>query len=323
MHHLVSIIIPTFNRAHLIGETLDSISAQTYTNWECIIVDDGSTDNTKTLLQSYIHKDSRFHYIERPQNRIKGANVCRNIGFEQSKGYFIQWFDSDDIMLPEFLESKVMALEGTDFDYLITLTEDFEHPDINISLGLNKNYYTFDSYEITHYNYCSQKLNWLTPDLFLKRKIAEQIKYNEHLPSGQEFNFNCKLTALTENALLKEIILTKRRMHNDSVKSNLLKNKKQYTIERGFIYYQNWLDLKQLKLLSTTNTVPYFFNQVVSGSINMDVNYPIRRILKIAFEFLRLGQINSLILYIIYQFTGRIFKKGHVFRKQFLKSVEK
>lgn len=50
---LVSIIIPTFNRAHLIGETLDSIIAQTYTHWECIVVDDGSTDNTEEIMNSY------------------------------------------------------------------------------------------------------------------------------------------------------------------------------------------------------------------------------------------------------------------------------
>ena len=59
-NNLVSIIIPTYNRAHLIGETLDSISAQTFRNWECIIVDDGSTDDTATLIANYIKKDIRF-----------------------------------------------------------------------------------------------------------------------------------------------------------------------------------------------------------------------------------------------------------------------
>ncbi len=57
---LVSIIIPTYNRAHLIHETLDSVLAQTYTNWECIVVDDGSSDNTEEVLESYINKDFRF-----------------------------------------------------------------------------------------------------------------------------------------------------------------------------------------------------------------------------------------------------------------------
>lgn len=79
---LVSIIIPTYNRAHLIGETLDSVMAQTYTNWECIVVDDGSTDNTAELLVVYCNKDNRFQYHHRPKDRPKGANAYRNYGID-------------------------------------------------------------------------------------------------------------------------------------------------------------------------------------------------------------------------------------------------
>lgn len=103
---LVSIIIPTFNRAHLIGETLDSVIAQTYKNWECIVVDDGSTDDTDKLLAKYIAQDSRFQYHHRPKDRLPGGNAARNYGFELSKGDYIQWFDSDDIMLPDFILKK-------------------------------------------------------------------------------------------------------------------------------------------------------------------------------------------------------------------------
>lgn len=105
---LVSIIIPTFNRAHLIGETLDSVLAQTYQNWECIVVDDGSTDTTQDLMGEYMAKDLRFQYHHRPKDRLPGGNAARNYGFELSKGEYIQWFDSDDIMLPEFINKKVL-----------------------------------------------------------------------------------------------------------------------------------------------------------------------------------------------------------------------
>ena len=70
-HPLVSIIILTYNRAHLIGETLDSVLAQTYTHWECIVVDDGSTDATDEVLATYVEKDSRFQYHHRPKDRQK------------------------------------------------------------------------------------------------------------------------------------------------------------------------------------------------------------------------------------------------------------
>ena len=78
MNALVSIIIPTFNRAHLLGETLNSVINQTYSNWECIVVDDGSSDYTEQLMEFYIQKDPRIIFVRRPDNRPKGANACRN-----------------------------------------------------------------------------------------------------------------------------------------------------------------------------------------------------------------------------------------------------
>ncbi|KAF2334177.1 glycosyltransferase family 2 protein [Flavobacterium ginsenosidimutans] len=116
---VISIIIPTYNRAHLINETLESILIQTYKNWECIIVDDGSTDNTAEIVSQYIEKDERFQYHQRPQEKIKGPNSCRNYGFEKSKGLWINWFDSDDSYNETALETFVENLE----------------PEINVAVG--------------------------------------------------------------------------------------------------------------------------------------------------------------------------------------------
>lgn len=127
MNSLVSIIIPTYNRAHLISETLDSILEQTYTNWECIVVDDGSIDNTAAVLAQYIEKDNRFQYYQRPENRKKGANTCRNYGFELSKGDYIKWFDSDDIMLFACLEKQIISIgNNADVSVCKLLYYDFE-----------------------------------------------------------------------------------------------------------------------------------------------------------------------------------------------------
>ena len=79
---LVSIIIPSYNRAKLLEETLDSILAQTWKNWECIVVDDGSTDSTEELLKMKYLNDKRFTWYRRPQDVPKGANACRNYGFQ-------------------------------------------------------------------------------------------------------------------------------------------------------------------------------------------------------------------------------------------------
>ncbi|MHB1105158.1 MAG: glycosyltransferase family 2 protein [Lutibacter sp.] len=110
MNPLISIIIPTYNRAHLLRETLDSVLAQTYANWECIIIDDGSTDNTFEVVSNYIKKDSRFKYLVRPIERIKGASTCRNIGLENAKGEFIQFLDSDDLLSGNKLFDQITIL---------------------------------------------------------------------------------------------------------------------------------------------------------------------------------------------------------------------
>lgn len=95
---LVSIIIPVFNREEVLAETLDSVLMQSYLNWECIIVDDGSTDNSPLVIKDYCRKDPRFKFFNRPDVKIKGASSCRNYGFEQSHGQLIQYLDSDDIL---------------------------------------------------------------------------------------------------------------------------------------------------------------------------------------------------------------------------------
>lgn len=107
---LVSIIIPTYNRAHLVSETLSSVLNQTYSNWECIIVDDGSTDTTVDVITDFIKGDNRFCLLVRPDDRKKGASSCRNIGLENSKGRFIQFLDSDDIISPDKISEQLKVL---------------------------------------------------------------------------------------------------------------------------------------------------------------------------------------------------------------------
>ncbi len=107
---LVSIIIPTYNRAHIIGETLDSVLDQTYINWECIVVDDGSTDDTDALMQKYCKRDLRFRFLRRPKQRKRGGNAARNFGFENCRGEFVNFLDSDDLINSKKLEHQISIL---------------------------------------------------------------------------------------------------------------------------------------------------------------------------------------------------------------------
>lgn len=102
----VSVIIPTFNREKLIAETLDSLIWQTLTDWECIIVDDGSADRTLSVVKKYVEKDSRFTLILRDREP-KGAPTCRNIGLNACSAQWVVFLDSDDLLMPWALKNRV------------------------------------------------------------------------------------------------------------------------------------------------------------------------------------------------------------------------
>ena len=104
---LVSVIVPTYNYGHLISETLTSIQSQTYENWECIVVDDGSTDNTGKVVADYSAKDPRIRYIQQ-ENRRQAA--ARNNGIGHSRGDYVQFLDADDLLECKKLEQQVAFL---------------------------------------------------------------------------------------------------------------------------------------------------------------------------------------------------------------------
>jgi glycosyltransferase involved in cell wall biosynthesis len=102
---MFSIIIPTYNRANLITKTLDSILKQTYQNFEVIIVDDGSTDNTSEVLKPYLNDRIKYYFKE---NQERAA--ARNFGTKLAQGNYINWFDSDDIMLENHLQEASLLV---------------------------------------------------------------------------------------------------------------------------------------------------------------------------------------------------------------------
>lgn len=112
---LVSIIAPMYNVERYIEQFVQCILDQTYTNWELILVDDGSTDRTLDMVQNFC--DSRIKLLRR-KNRPKGADACRNIGMENAKGKYTIIFDSDDLVEDICLEQRVRFMEcNDDVDY--------------------------------------------------------------------------------------------------------------------------------------------------------------------------------------------------------------
>ena len=213
---MVSIIIPVFNRAKIIGETLDSIISQSYRDWECIIVDDGSTDETIKVINQFIGKDDRFKLFERPKNRPKGANACRNFGFEQAKGEYINWFDSDDIMHPDFLKLKRGILDNDQsLDFCACISRKFvdtvdEKAEEDRPLVLNSNNYIEDYLLHGLYFYTPSPM-WRTS--FLKGKDL----FDEALHRSQERDFHFRMLTHNPNYFYLEEVLFYVRVEGDSI----------------------------------------------------------------------------------------------------------
>lgn len=112
---LVSVIIPTYNRAHLIGDTIKSVLNQTNSDFEVVIVDDGSTDNTEEVVKQYLSDTVSYYKVP---NGERGA--ARNFGTQKAKGKYVNWFDSDDQMLPNHVETLAKNLEKLNYPDIIT-----------------------------------------------------------------------------------------------------------------------------------------------------------------------------------------------------------
>ncbi len=258
----VSIIIPNYNRADLIRETLDSVLAQSYTNWECLIVDDGSTDNSKEVIQKYVDRDKRFQLHKRPKDRLKGANACRNYGFELSKGEYINWFDSDDLMMPEKLERQIKKLHKSNNDFTICQTKvvDIEK---NIDMGLRapvlKSKNIFEDYILMN-------VFWLTGAPMWKKSflLKNQLEFDEELQQAQDYDFHMRVLDKSTNYQTDSEAQVIFRFHKENMSLDTLN-----TDEKIF---------SNVKV--RTNIVLNYFNNI-SGATKNHVFYEVLNIYKL------------------------------------------
>ena len=111
MSDKVALITPSFNRAYIIGETAESIFAQTHENWEWVIVDDGSTDDSWDVIQSYAERDARVKAFQRNRGP-KGACTCRNMAVERTDADWLIFLDTDDLLHPDCLKQRLAAAQA-------------------------------------------------------------------------------------------------------------------------------------------------------------------------------------------------------------------
>ena len=169
---LVSIIVPCYKQAAYLPETIDSVLKQTYPNWECVIVNDGSPDNTDEIVHRYIGKDSRFKYI---QQENKGLATARNKGIAYSEGEFILPLDADDLIEPMYVEKAIQHF--------------MSHPETKLvyckaeKFGEENGAWYLEPYEY-------EKIIWrnciFCSALYRRKDYDETIGYNPNMVHGYE-----------------------------------------------------------------------------------------------------------------------------------------
>jgi len=202
---LISIIMPTYNRKNTLPRAIQSVLSQTYKNWELIIVDDGSIDNTSELIEEYSKKNKKITYIQNTHK--KGVSGARNTGIEKAKGEYIAFLDSDDEWFKHHLEESIRALKENNVNACSSLyyfqekqelinrkakalqkAIDFCNPVIKKDLIIfNKNLCEFLLlHEVGLFAWAST--------LVLKKELLEDIMgFNEDLLASEDIDFTYRL----------------------------------------------------------------------------------------------------------------------------------
>lgn len=197
---MISIIIPTYNRTAIISATLNSVLNQEFKDWECLVVDDYSTDNTEDIVKRYASKDKRFRYLK--NERKKGAQGARNTGLYHSNSEWVLFFDSDNLMHPDLLH-KFIAKAKDDVDVIQCFSNV-----IDINKKKLKSTFSWRSYGNIHdklFNH--QTYVDFNQAIIRKSKLIEIGGLDEDCPSMQEWDTHIRLSKIARYTTVEEPLL--------------------------------------------------------------------------------------------------------------------
>ena len=204
MESLISVIIPVYNTESYIGICLESLVKQTYTNFEVLMIDDGSTDNSGRICQEYTESDSRFHYYRKENG---GVSSARNLGIEYSRGDYLTFVDSDDWVEEDYLEVLYSALVSESASVSISTYKRFSMEDNtwyvhSFQRGYEKRVFNYlelmnefidlDSFDHS-YRFVSGKL--------VRRDILGDIRFNTLTILGEDMEFWFKIYLISPKSV--------------------------------------------------------------------------------------------------------------------------
>ena len=205
-NELISIIVPIYNTEKYLRQCLDSIINQTYTNFEVLLVNDGSTDSSGMICQEYLENDSRFRYFEKENG---GVSSARNLGHERSGGAYITFIDSDEWVEPNHLEALLKGIKENNADIAVSKHKSFNTEDdlfyFPAYSNQNQNDLCIKKKQIRPFLELFPKLNYLTHDFaciaskLFKKSLTQNLFLDEKLPQSEDLDYFFKLYLRSES----------------------------------------------------------------------------------------------------------------------------
>lgn len=217
-NQLVSVIIPTYNQASFISACLASLVKQTYTHWEAIVIDDGSIDNTKVVMQHWTSKDNRIKYY---RTAHKGVSAARNLGIQNAKGDFIQFLDSDDWIENDKLHKSLQVLfDNADTDVVITDFSIYNESTKHVELA-------YCDLKRVNFTYGEFLYDWgikfSIPNnvALFRRTVIEGFGFNTAFSFNEDWLLWLHVSKKTTDIFFLNEALSVYRIHNSNVTRNL------------------------------------------------------------------------------------------------------
>jgi glycosyltransferase involved in cell wall biosynthesis len=206
----------TYNRADFIIETLESIKKQVFTDWECLIIDDGGTDNTVEVITPVLKLDSRFQYLKRPTKYMKGLPGCRNYGLDLAKGDYIIFFDDDDIVHPQNLELSILELSRNAVSFCRYIRAVF-YDTFDYKFDYSKDYNSFFIDKRDVFSLLNQDLPFNSCAVLWKKECFDENRYTEHLLHAEEWELYSRILSTGITGISIDKILFFARKHSNSM----------------------------------------------------------------------------------------------------------
>ena len=271
----ISVIIPTFNRADTILRAVDSVLAQSYKDFELIVIDDGSSDNTYHVLSPYIERN-QLHYFKQEN---KGVSAARNYAVKKSNGHWISFLDSDDSWLPHKLETQVDYINSNPSCSLVHGEE------IWIRNGKRVNPKKKHAKSGGDIFVRSLELCLISPSaVILRRELFDHMGgFREDFEVCEDFDLWLKITSLYEVGFIKEPIINKYGGHQDQL------SRKYFAMDLWRVRSIAWIlenrSLSDLKREKALNILKHKCEVLINGYKKHDNLKDLDEVEKILFKF--------------------------------------